>query len=1350
MSHQPQPDQPFNRPPRIRPLLVATTIDLPAPPQPPEPDSTPLWLTLALPLLTVVALAGALAAVGRGGNVWLFAVPMAVTTVMGAIATLLGQRAQTRRRQTDFAARSAFFAEQLAVATATLRKRYEQESHDRHYLAPEPEELLALAGARGVDCAPAPRLWERRPADDDFLALRVGLGRVACSTTVNLPPASRDGHNDRRLHELAVQYQWLTGVPISLPLAAVGAVGIAGPRSLTLQLRDALIWQAAVLHAPDDLRIAVVLPDAASAAANDWLRWLPHTVPLNNDLSRALRMCAGGGTERDRLLSSLLDQLSRRRDAADRPDQAAARVLPHILIIVDGDGRGRSQPLFAEVMRHGPQLGMSLVFLVERWEDIPSQCALLLDLQHAAARMARAGGPWAPDLLQIDQADTGQSERLARRLAGIRLAAAGSSQDLPRSVRLFDLLGISTRTDLAPPRHWDTPPADVWHSAVPIGVQAGGQPFYLDLNEQRHGPHGIIAGATGAGKSVLLQAIIAALVVTHAPQQLQLLLIDFKGGASLAVFDGLPHSVGFVSDLEGRLAERAMTAIKSEIRRRKLLLKTSAVRSGAKIENIRDYRSQMLHTDLQPLPALLIVVDEFDELARNNPAFVGELVRVVKQGRSLGVHLLLATQQPARAVSDEIRTQLKYFIALRLGSSEDSREMLLQPDAAFLPPDIPGRAYVRVGAACELFQVAQVGGGTWSAGESVNSRGPQVVFMQRGNAPTPAAGAEQRAEPPVNDLAMLIATLTTAGQAALAATARHSGWHPQPIWQPPLAAHLALAQVVPLDPAAPLAGWNSTPPARLAVVVGQLDVPQESCRAALEVDLSAAHLAVVGAPGSGKTTLLRTLLLSLALRYAPTDLWCYAIDAGGQGLHALTALPHLGSLIAVRDTERIRKLIQLLDATISERQALFREAGAGDLATYVTCSGRRLPAIVICIDKIALLREEFADRRADDPIVDDLVRLARSGRPYGIHFVISADRVADITSRLFALYENRIALRLPELYDYHEAIGGRVSGTIPATLPGRGIWMHADYGPLDLQVALPLIDAAAEAGAEPGAGSLSESDVLAELRATAAAIRLAWQQEYAPATAAPPVQLLPAHIALADLQSPATPDVSAALTGVIGCESMRLQPVSLCLDAELPHALIVGGRRSGKTTALLTIVAALLNRYGPAAIELYVVDSPRGGLRAFETAATRVVYAQTAAQLAALVEQLALPSTTRQRLLVIDDYTLQRDVAREQFSPSYSGERNFYTLLNDIAAGNNNAGMHLLVAANCAYPDDGPLRALDQLRNGILLWPGRYDGGTRLLGVALPLETQRTSEQPPGRALLVREDELQVIQVARS
>ncbi|NJN15022.1 MAG: hypothetical protein HC822_01275 [Oscillochloris sp.] len=544
----------------------------------------------------------------------------------------------------------------------------------------------------------------------------------------------------------------------------------------------------------------------------------------------------------------------------------------------------------------------------------------------------------------------------------------------------------------------------------------------------------------------------------------------------------------------------------------------------------------------------------------------------------------------------------------------------------------------------------------------------------------------------------------------------------EPIWQPPLPRQITLAELPDHDP----------PRRKLAPSVGLLDLPQENRRTPLLLDLDSAHLAVVGAPGSGKTSLLLSLALAAAAVHTTDELWIYAIDSGGHGLAVLTDLPHVGAVIQAREHERVRRLLYFLAVTLRERQELLRQAAVPDRRTYVANTQQVLPAIILFIDKIAVLREELPAAEEDE-VLDNLLRLARIGRALGIHLVIGAERNVDLSYRLLAMLELRLALRVPDLHEYTDLLGGRVTSQLPANIPGRAFWMHPEHGPAEAQIALPALIA-------PGDEATSEDhDIL--LRQSIA--QLAQQPARRKPTA---ITLLPERVERQDL--PAPEPSTEGLCAAIGIESLGLTTAALLLDHECPHALVIGPRRSGKSSTLRTAARSLAAHYQPDQLRLLILDGPRGSLAELCELAHTELYAQDnigAGELARLLQ--SMPNTPTRRLLLIDDYHLSRERLRDHFSQSY-GEPNLLSLLLEAAQIGFRSGVNLLISADIGYADDQLLRTLDSSRSGIILWPGRYDGGTKLLGVSLPLAGQRNAEQTPGRALLIRDGEQRIVQVA--
>lgn len=1195
---------------------------------------------------------------------------------------------------------------------------------------------------------PHSRLWERRPSDPDFLTLRLGRSDEPSSITIKTP------YGDDRPIEIEVlveRFSTVHNIPILLSLVEAGSLGLAGSRSTIISIAHALLWQVVVQHAYSDVRIAAIY-DESYRQDWLWLRWLRHTVPLNDDQQR--RMIAVSNQQTEQLLIYLLDEMSRRRERAESDVRP-----PHLIVLLDGHDALRQKSIVKEILRNGKTYGISLITLANTWEELPGDCGAVLRVdsvkntseatQEAWGCYAHAGGDWSKSFPLV-LAPTALSERLSRALRPYRLAETGGNREIPRDVRLLDLLRRRSTSEFDPTALWAIPVVDAWHATVPIGRTEGNEPIFLDLREHHDGPHGIIAGKTGAGKSELLQSIITAVAATHSPDWAQFMLIDFKGGASLRIFESLPHTVGLVTDLQdGRAAERAIIAMKSEIRRRKDLL------NRANVQDIKNYRN--LPRQPETLANLLIVIDEFDAMVKEQPGFVNELITVVKQGRSLGVHLLVATQQPSVAVKDEIKGQLQYWIALRLGSANDSREMLQRPDAYYLPGEVPGRAYIRIGTQLKLFQAARVSAPfqaridddqTDDIVDLDSMTGETILQQTNGVTVVDSAGR------PRKDIDFIIEQIKLAGVSYLTRS----------IWCPPLPARITLSQrlygdLQIISPTVLSHGrdgqwWHQMPEQRLFAPVGLIDIPQESRQIVTGLDLTAGHVLIIGAPGSGKTTLLRTMLLAFAVTHSPRDLWCYVIDAGGQGLSVFRSMPHIGTsgIVQVRETDAVRRIIWMFKRFIEEREQAQREAEQHENVRK-TLTSSPTPALVLIIDKFALFREEYEQTT----LADDLITIATQGRAYDIHLVVTADRPGDVSYRLQGLFDTRLLLRLTDESDSLTLMGRRDAAQLPLDFPGRGYRFVQDQGWLEFQVALPYIDTSEELLTAESINNLLDVEMTRATRAWMEQLKAIWEKlPLSQHTSPPAVRLLPevvsfheAVAAKASIQHDQKPG-SKELDVIIGLEAQVLGRAEFHLCESTPALFIVGGFQSGKTVALRTMIRSIALRHNPENIQLVLVDPRRTSFRQLPIGPHTPIYATTEAHLAELADRLdkAIDSEEVQTpwVVCIDDFDVGQSQFTTQFTKPFSGQKTFLVALEKLLNLGRERGFYVIVGANTSNPVQF-LGLLNAGRHGLVLQPHNYPPATNLLGVRLPVPLSG-NQGLPGRGLMVVNNLQQWVQIA--
>ncbi len=653
---------PFNRPPRPAPAAPAAELRCPKPPQTNQAKVPFSILSTVTPLL----LAGAMFAISKSPQMLMFA---GLTPIIG-VANVVDGRRKGRRSDRKERAR---FQRDLDEFRDGLAAQADEERVRRDSAYPDPAEITRRAAV------PSTCLWERRPGHGDFLFLRAGVGDVTWAPPVAAPGVTADVPPE--LQALLDAATALPESPIGVDLAGGGVVGIVGERPACLALARSLLCQAATLHGPADLPV-MVLAGAECAADWDWTKWLPHT----RDPSGAARLLSGDPDLSTRMVEVRI-KAAGPRDRGERPPPGTRPVGPTLLVVVDDETltEGRRSPTRALLRGDaGLVAGIVVASTVDR---LPAVCTTVVEMTEPD------GGA---DLTLPQQGErvvgfqpAGMADDVARdcaralaRFEDPELEVVGAG--LPATIRLLPLLELEQPTPEAVLARWRAAGPDP-RPAGPVGVSEDGV-FSVDFVAD--GPHGLVGGTTGAGKSELLRTLVASLAASVDPDHLTFVLVDFKGGSAFDECARLPHTVGMVTDLDEHLAERALRCLEAELRFRERLLRDA----GA--IDLSDY---LRKGPDQALPRLLVIIDEFATLKAELPDFIDALVGVAQRGRSLGVHMLLATQRPQGAISDNIKANTNLRIALRVQEANDSRDVIDVSDAAAIPRGAPGRAYVRLG-----------------------------------------------------------------------------------------------------------------------------------------------------------------------------------------------------------------------------------------------------------------------------------------------------------------------------------------------------------------------------------------------------------------------------------------------------------------------------------------------------------------------------------------------------------------------------------------------------------------------------------------------------------------------------
>ncbi|OEJ23016.1 type VII secretion protein EccC [Streptomyces agglomeratus] len=1304
----------IHRPARTtRPPAASEARIVEAPPNLPEGKAGNIAMSL-LPVAGVMS-SVVMMTVVRNSQFAALGALILVVTIIGSLALVFSQRGKAQRtRRTQREAYLAYLEDLREELSAEERERRER----AEVLNPPPYALYDIVRD------PA-RLWERRRVDGDFLRVRVGTGempvrdlQVAQQGSSVLTPPDRFMLNEASA--LMARFRTGTELPLTVPLDRVGNVSVIGPREDCLRVARALLVQAAALHAPDDVAMALAVP-GDRLADWEWAKWMPHLLDTEQfDGPVAARRTAPSAAQ---LARQIGPELRRRASYAAEVRRGLAgkdalSMTSRLLVVADGHGADAvdlPRPDEAVGLR---EMGVTVLHLLEQRVQEPGQVGVRITVDGAEVVIEdlREQEPIMAHGI-VDEAGIPFAEGLARMLAPLRLSAESlAGAPLSGPVDFADLLGIDDVARLDLSRLW-APRGERAFLRVPIGISDSHEPVLLDLKESSElgmGPHGLCVGATGSGKSELLRTLVLALVATHPPEDLALVLVDYKGGATFAPFADLPHVAGVITNLENQagLVERVHASLAGEVKRRQQVLK-----DAGNIADIGDYAALRAgkRPDLEPLPHLFVVIDEFGELLTAKPDFIDLFLSIGRIGRSIGVHLLLSSQRIEGGKLKGLDTYLSYRLGLRTFSADESRTVLDTTDAFHLPP-LPGFGYLKVDTShYERFKASYVSGAYRGPvrREEEEDTGPLALAYETFNtlaepdgsgAPEPTA---RRRETGPTEMGVMVEQM----QNATGPVRR--------IWLPPLPEAITLDKVAgPLD-VGPRGMQLTERRGPLQVPLGLLDDPTKQWQGQWDLDLTVAggHAAVIGGPQSGKTTLLRTLVLSLALTHTPQEVGVYGLDLVGGGLAALSGLPHVGGIAGRADRERAGRTVDEVRNMLATREDLFREHGIDSVEQLRTLhAAGRLPQlasaeVVLVIDGFGALRDDFEE--LDDGVVDILKR----GGGYGIHVVAGMLRWNDVRIATQSNFGTRIELRLNDPSE--SSVDRKLAETLSPDEPGRVL----TDGRLFAQTALPRTDAVADT-----------SDLGAVLERTARRIRATWSGEVAQ-----PVRVLPQVLEPHLLPGPVTEPKRVP----IGLDQTALAPVLLDLFQHDQHLLVMGDSECGKTNLLKTLAAGLIDRYGEDELVFAVMD-PRRSLRGAVPEEFNGGYAFNAKMCAGLAAGIATELEKRlpddgaplddlepgnwgngpRIVVLVDDYDVLTTAGQSPLAPFLP----YIPSAVDI-------GLHFVLTRRVAGASRGMYEPLVQgLRESgasAIVMAGDRSEGQLFPGVY-------ASQQPPGRGVLVR------------
>jgi S-DNA-T family DNA segregation ATPase FtsK/SpoIIIE len=1270
---------------------------------------------------------------GGGATTYLFGALFVASTggmiVMSMTRGGAAKKAQINKERRDYQRYLAGLRQRVREVAATQRVAL-------LVARPRPDDLWCVV-EQG-------RSWQRNRGDENFAHARVGTAAQLLATPLRAPQTAPledlDPVSSAALRQFVKTYGSVSDLPVAIALRSFPSLSISGDPAVTRPLVRALIAQLATFHAPDDFKVALCA-GAGQRQAWEWLKWLPHAQATPSTASGTMDGAGPARLVADNMgaLATLLGNALGERPAFGKESGAGAGG-PHILVIIDGGRAGGDTAL-------APPGGRQGVTVLDVTHAQPSAFAgpQARQLHVAGDQMGTLIGEGREQRMEYlcrpDALDAASAETLARLLAAAyRGAPTAAASPMAASLDLPELLGIGDPRDLDTALTW-RPRAARERLRIPVGIGPQGEVVHLDLKESAEsgmGPHGLVIGATGSGKSELLRTLVTGLAVTHSSEALNLALVDFKGGATFAGMTELPHTCAVITNLSDdlTLVDRMADAIQGEVVRRQEML-----RAAGNYASVRDYeRARASGAELAPLPSLLVIIDEFSEMLSARPEFIDLFVMIGRVGRSLAIHLLLASQRLEEGRLRGLDAHLSYRIGLRTFSASESRAVLGVPDAYHLPPT-PGSGYLKIDTETLLrFKAAYVSGAipARSRDETGPISGRTVVPFTL--APISDGGGTQ--------------TATTAAQAATngqapesmavpAAAAGESimeelvsrlvgkGPAAHQIWLPPLEEPPALDQLLPplgTDPQwglCPL-GWDGNGMLRVPIAI--VDKPFEQRRDLLWTDLSGAagNVLVIGGPQSGKSVLIRTLIGALALTHTPEEVQFMVLDMGGGALGPVSGLPHISGYAPRRDAERVRRVVAEAITLLAEREQSFAEAGVESVAAFRSrraelaaqaTDGWAFGDVFLIVDGWETLREEYEHLEAP------ITTLAARGLGFGIHLVITTNRVVAVRQALRDAIGTRLELRLGDPSD--SVIDRRVAANVPQGAPGRGVTPDK----LHFLSALPRAD-----------GDTSAATISAGTTDMVSRIATAW-----PGARAPQVRLLPREISLAavrrlDQERPPAPGKEQLVP--LGISEEDLRPVHIDFAAD-PHFIAFGDVESGKSGLLRTVAAGVMAAYTPERAAMLVIDYRRAlldtvpaeyllGYAGSETALTGLV--NDCAE--AMRRRMPGPEVSGEQLrnrswwkgpelfVLVDDYELVAVSGRNPLAPLLG----YLPQSRDI-------GLHVVAARASGGASRGLydpiLQRMRELGSPGIVMSGSRDEGA-LLGTVKP------GPQPPGRGTLVQ------------
>lgn len=999
----------FYRSPRFKREIETATFKIDSPPASPVSEEMP-WLlvmgsSMAMGMMSLVTLMSAIAT--KNTTSMVMGGSMLMSTLL--LPTLTKRYERSRKRKKE-ALRQKKYREYLDKVTVQIDEACELQ-----------EEILRENNITIQECENRimevqRNLWERGMGQNDFLNIRVGHGNGLLDAQISYQERKfsiDDDNLQEELLSLCEKPKVLHNIPITYSLFDNNISGVIGNRDEVIAFAKGLIIQLAALYSYDEVKF-VFLFDLDESSDFGFVKWLPHVWSDDNKF----RFVSTNNNE-VKEVSAYLENVIASRLAINENDMED--VSPYFVIFSMSKELAAKAEMLKQIFTQKHNIHMSVITLYDELKSLPKECSMVVELDGANGKLydkndiSGKSAEFTPDVSLTED-----PLELSIQLANISLDNLATNFKLPGMITFLEMFAVGKVEHLNSLARWkENDPTKSLEAAV--GVDTLGETFKLDLHEKFHGPHGLVAGMTGSGKSEFIITYILSLAVNYHPNEVAFILIDYKGGGMAKSFENLPHTAGIITNLDGAAIKRSLISIESELKRRQAIFAEASKKVG--VSNIDIYKYQKLYREgsvSEPLQHLFIISDEFAELKTQQPEFMTQLVSAARIGRSLGVHLILATQKPSGVVDDQIWSNSKFRVCLKVQERADSMDMLKRPDAAELTHT--GRFYLQVGynELFELGQSAWAGAPYYPSEKALTEKDDSVVVIDT-NGHTVKETKIDRKRAQFADAKKQLDVITD----YLRRIADEEGIKIRPLWLDPIPAVILLDNIK--------EKYRTTSEKfKLNPVIGEYDDPARQRQCVLRLPISdEGNVVIYGVAGSGKTTFLNVMIYSLMQEHTPDEVNIYILDFASETLRAFSRAPHVGDVILSYEAEKVSNLFKMLQAETEKRKKLFADYG-GDYASYIKASGKTLPSIVVAINNFAAFTEAYEEKE------EAVSYLSREGTKYGIYFVLTALGTGGVRFRLLQNFKQLLVLQLNDESDYSTVVG-KTDGLFPSKYKGRGL-----------------------------------------------------------------------------------------------------------------------------------------------------------------------------------------------------------------------------------------------------------------------------------------------------------------------